>query len=91
MENSRLPIWKERSSLSKGLTMLGVVISTSVVILGLLGLTGVWRNSINVFEPLIGVLMLIQWFQYRKYNQFIAYLSLMVAIFIFIVSIVILI
>ena len=91
MKNRKLKIWKERSLISKLLTILGVVISTAVIIIGLLDFVGVRRTSINVFGPLLGALMLIQWFQYRKYNQFIAYLSLVAAIFIFIVSIVILI
>lgn len=50
----------------------------------------VWDKAINVFEPLLGVLMLIQAIENWKTNRLTAYLSLFVAIFMFIVASIIL-
>ncbi|MNP77879.1 hypothetical protein D3C76_1753930 [compost metagenome] len=47
----------------------------------------IWENAINVFEPLLGVLMVIQTIQNWKKNKAVAIFSLCVAIFIFGISI----
>jgi hypothetical protein len=47
----------------------------------------IWENAINVFEPLLGVLMVIQTIQIWKKNKAVAIFSLCVAIFIFGISI----
>lgn len=90
MESKRLPTWKEKSLFLKGVTVFGAIVSVATIILSITYFLGIWKNSINIIEPLVGVLMIIQWLQFRKYNKFTAYFSLAVGIFIFIVSIVIL-
>lgn len=66
------------------LSIAQILLSISVMGLALLQLTGAWANAINVFEPLVGVLMLIQAAQNWEKRRGIAYFSLFVAIFIFV-------
>lgn len=90
MESKKVPTWNEKTLFSKGLTVFGAIVSLATIILAITYFLGIWKNSINIIEPLVGVLMIIQWLQFRKYNKFTAYFSLGVGIFILIVSIVIL-
>ncbi|WP_312649643.1 hypothetical protein [Aminipila sp.] len=85
----QMPKWKERSTLEKGLTVFGLILSISVIILSVLSLAGRWKDLINVVEPLLGLLMLIQTLQFWKYNKAVAIFSLFVALFIFGVAIVV--
>ena len=87
MKNNKLPLWKEKSTFEKVLSVIGIIISMTIVILATLGFIGVWENAIDVVEPLIGVMMLIQTLQYRKYDKKIAIFSGAVAIFILAISI----
>ena len=74
----------------KILTIFGLIISITIVVLALMQIFNVWDKAINVFEPLLGVLMIIQAIENWKTNRATAYFSLFVAIFIFIVAIIIL-
>lgn len=78
--------WKEKTIFGKSLTVIGLIISASVLILAFLQIIGIWENAICVFEPLLGVLMLIQTIENWKKNKSVAYLSLFTAVFIFIVA-----
>jgi hypothetical protein len=69
------------------LFVVGIICSISIIILALIQILGVWETAINVFEPLLGVLMLIQAIQNWKKSKLVAIFSLCVAIFIFIVAI----
>lgn len=81
--------WKEKSLFFKILEVIGIVISILVIVLALMQLLNVWDNAINVFEPLLGVLMIIQAIENWKINRKMSYYLLFVAIFIFIVAIII--
>ncbi len=82
--------WNKKTLLSKILTIIGFIISITVIILAILHIFNVWNNAIYVYEPLTGILMLIQAIEYWPKNKKVAYISLFAAIFIFIVTIVIL-
>ena len=81
--------WKEAPLSHKIVTIICVLASLSVVVLAVLQIFNVWEQAINVFMPLMGVVMLcqsyIQWNNSRK----VAYFSIGTAIFIFICSIVV--
>lgn len=82
--------WEEKSLFMKVLTIIGFVISVLVIILSMLQIFDIWDRAINIFEPLLGVMMLIQTIENWKTNKRTAYFSLFVAIFIFIAAIFIL-
>ena len=82
--------WNKKTIPFKNLTIFGLIISVTIVVLALMQIFNVWDKAINVFEPLLGVLMIIQAIENWKTNITTAYLSLFVAIFIFIVAIIIL-
>lgn len=82
--------WNKRTLQLKALTIIGAVISIAVIILSLMQIFNVWDEAINIFEPLLGALMIIQAIENWKTNRSTAYFSLFVAIFIFIVAIIIL-
>ena len=71
-------------------SIIGIVLSVAIMVLAVMQLFGIWKYAINVMEPLMGLLMLINAYQNWKQNRLVAYFSIGVAIFIFIVSIVIL-
>lgn len=75
--------------LNKGkvLTIFGLIISVIVIVLAFLQVFNVWNNAIYVYEPLVGVLMIIKAIEFWKTNKSIAFFLLFVAIFTFIVSI----
>ena len=83
--------WNKKAIPFKILTIFGLIISITIIILSILQIFNVWNKAINVFEPLLGVLMLIQTIENWKTNKSTAYFSLFVAIFIFIVAFIILI
>lgn len=82
--------WNKKTVPFKILTIFGLIISVTIVVLSFIQIFNVWDNAINVFEPLLGVLMIIQAIENWKSNKTIAYFSLFVAVFIFIVAIIIL-
>ena len=82
--------WNKKTAPFKILTIVGLIISVTIIVLSFIQIFNVWDKAINVFEPLLGVLMIIQAIENWKANKSIAYFSLFVAIFIFIVAIIIL-
>ena len=82
--------WNKKTVPFKILTIVGLIISVTIIVLSFIQIFNVWDNAINVFEPLLGVLMIIQAIENWKANKSIAYFSLFVAVFIFIVAIIIL-
>ncbi len=82
--------WNKKTIPFKILTIFGLIISVTIVVLALMQIFNIWDNAINVFEPLLGVLMIIQAIENWKTNRSTAYFSLFVAIFIFLVAIIIL-
>lgn len=86
MENIK-NIWKQKQTNEKVLSVLGIICSMSIIILACMQILGIWKTAINVFEPLLGVLILIQAIQNWKKNKVVAIFSLCVAIFIFLVAI----
>ncbi|MCM1404664.1 MAG: hypothetical protein NC133_04180 [Prevotella sp.] len=73
----------------KILTVIGLIISVAIIILSFLQIFDIWDQAIKIFEPLLGVMMLIQTIENWQTNRKTAYFSLFTAIFIFIGAILI--
>lgn len=86
----KLKDWNKKTLPFKILTILGLIISITIIALAFMQIFNVWDKAINVFEPLLGILMIIQAIENWKTNRSTAYFSLFVAIFIFVVAIIIL-
>jgi uncharacterized membrane protein YiaA len=71
----------------KVLTVISCICSLSIIILVGMQILGVWKTAINVFEPLLGVLMLIQTIQNWKKSKSAALINLCGAILILFISI----
>lgn len=69
------------------LKIMSNICSISIIIFVFIQILGIWKNAIYVFEPLLGVLMLIQAIQNWKKNKLVTILSLCAAILIFLVTI----
>ncbi len=69
------------------LNIMSNICSISIIILVFIQILGIWKNAIYVFEPLLGVLMLIQAIQNLKKNKLVTILSLCAAILIFLATI----
>lgn len=82
--------WKTKSLFSKIITIIGCIISLIIIILVLVQLLNIWDKAINIFEPLLGVLMIIQAIENWDKDRKMAYISLVVALFVFIVTFIIL-
>ena len=86
----KLKDWNEKTIPFKILTIFGLIISVTIIVLALMQIFNIWDKAINVFEPLLGILMLIQAIENWKTNRATAYFSLFIAIFIFLIAIIIL-
>lgn len=75
-------IWSQKQTNDKVLSVISMICSISIIILACMQILGVWKTAINVFEPLLGVLMLIQAIQNWKKNKDVAKVSLFAAILI---------
>jgi len=84
-----MPKWKEKSSYEKGLIVLSMTLSFLVILFAIMYLTGKWKGAINIIEPLLGLVMLIQALQFWKYNRFISIFSLITSLLILVVSMVV--
>lgn len=80
-------IWSQEQTSEKVLTVISSICSISIIILACMQILGTWKNAIDVFEPLLGVVILIQAIQNWRKNKKVAIFSLCAAIFIFLVSI----
>ena len=83
--------WKEKSLAKKVLIVSILVLSISVIVLAIMQITGLWNNAIYVFEPLMGVVMILNALNIYKYNKRAAFFNFAVAVFIFIITFVIII
>ncbi len=81
--------WCEMQMYEKISFILGSICSVSVIILGFMQLLDIWVKAINIFEPLLGVLMVTQGVLQWRRNKTVAVFSLCVAIFIFIITFII--
>lgn len=75
-------IWSQKQINEKVLSVISSICSISIIILACMQIFGVWKTAANVFEPLLGVLMLIQAIQNWKKNKVVAIVSLCAAILI---------
>ena len=82
--------WNTMTTQDRIINVLIIIFSIAVIVLAALQLLGIWKNSINVYEPLIGVVLLLQAIYHWKKNRTVAIISLCVAGFIFACAIVIL-
>ena len=73
------------------INVLIIVLSVAVIALAALQLLGIWEDSINVYEPLLGVILLLQAKLLWTKNRKIAVMQLCAAGFVFICTFVILI
>ncbi len=90
MEKITKPKWKDKTLTGKIISIVGIIISFAVIILAILHLIGVNDRLVQIYEPLLGVLMLIQAAENWKYERRLAVFSLIVAVVIFICAAVIL-
>lgn len=80
-------IWIQKSTSEKILSLFVSISSIIIIVLAFMQILGIWENTINVFEPLLGVVILIQAIQNWKKNKIVAIFSLCASIFIFLVAI----
>lgn len=91
MEQVTKKKWKDIELKVRILFVLQIVVSLALIVLASLQLTGKWEGAINVFEPLLGVMMIINGLcasklSVSKFNKIVAYFSYGVAIFIFMIT-----
>lgn len=80
-------MWSQKQTDEKVLYVISSICSISIIILACMQILGIWKTAANVFEPLVGVLMLIQTIQNWKKNKAVAKVSLFAAILILVYSI----
>ena len=83
--------WNNMNTSDRIVNVLIIVLSVLVIILAAFQLFGIWEESINVYEPLVGVVLLLQAKLFWKNNRKIAVIQLCAAGFVFICAFVILI
>lgn len=82
-------IWSKKQVDEKVLNIISSICSIIIIILVFMQILGIWKTAINAFEPLLGVLMLIQSSRNWNKNKVVAILSLCAAILSFLVGIII--
>lgn len=82
--------WKKMTARDRIIHVLIIILSAAVIVLAALQLLGIWENSINVYEPLVGVVLLLQAKLFWKKDRKIAVMQLCAAGFVFICAFVIL-
>jgi hypothetical protein len=80
-------ILNEKKGNEKLLILTRIACSVIVIILALMQLIGIWDKAIYIFEPLMGIVMLIQAIEHWKKNRKLAVFSLAVALFVFVCAI----
>lgn len=80
-------ILSKKNTKEKVLSVISAICSISIIVLACMQIFSIWDNAINVLEPILGVLILIQAIQYWKKNKVVAIFNLCAAIFIFLVTI----
>lgn len=74
MKKLEIPKWKDKSKYEKILTITGLFLAIVIIVLALIEFLEVYE-TINIFEPLLGILLLIQGLQYYKYDRMTAIVS----------------
>ena len=82
--------WNNMTTQDRITNVLIIILSVAVIVLAALQLFGIWEDAINVYEPLIGVVLLLQAKLFWKKNRKIAVVQLCAAGFVFICAFVIL-
>ena len=82
--------WNNMTTRDRIINVLIIVLSVAVIVLAALQLLGIWEDAINVYEPLIGIVLLLQAIYHWKKNRSVAIISLCAAGFILTCAIVIL-
>ena len=83
--------WNNMTTADRITNVLIIVLSVAVIALAALQLLGIWEDSINVYEPLVGVVLLLQAKLLWTKNRKIAVMQLCATGFVFICTFVILI
>jgi len=83
--------WRNMTARDRIINVLIIILSVAVIALAALQLLGIWEDAINAYEPLIGVVLLLQAICHWKKNRTVAIISLCAAGFIFVCAFVILI
>ena len=76
--------WNQMPLRDRIINVLIIVLSSVVIILAALQLLGIWKDVINVYEPLIGVVLLLQAVLFWNSNRRIAVIQLCAAAFVLI-------
>lgn len=74
--------WRQKQTHEKVLSASSIICSIIIIIMICMQILGNWKTASNIFEPLLGVLMLIQTAQNWKKNKNVAKGSLCAAILI---------
>ena len=82
--------WKNMTTQDRIINALIIILSVAVIVLAAHQLLGIWEHSINVYEPLSGIGLLLQAKLFWKKNRKIAVTQLCAAGFVFICTFVIL-
>ena len=82
--------WNNMTTRDRIINVFIIILSLAVIALAALQLLGIWEESINVYEPLIGVVLLLQAMYRWKNNRTVAIISLCAAGFVFVCAFVIL-
>ena len=82
--------WNKMTTQDWIINVLIIALSVAVIVLAALQLLDIWEDSINVYEPLIGIVLLLQAIYHWKKNRSVAIISQCAAGFIFACAIVIL-
>jgi len=81
--------WKDVPLMQKIVTIISIVVSLSVVVLGILQIFEIWMYAINLCIPLMGVVNLCQAYVQWNTSRKVAYFSIGTAVFIFICALVV--
>lgn len=87
MRKVRRSIWSQKRTDEKVLSVIISICCISIIILVCMQILGIWKTAVNVFDPLMGVLMLIQTIENWKKNKALATVSLCAAILFLLYSI----
>ncbi len=79
--------WKDIPLLDKVVTVISLVVSSSVLALGILQIFNILDKAINVAVPLMGITMLCQAYTFWNRSRKLAYFSIGAAVFIFLCAI----
>lgn len=71
---------------NKKITVPIIIISIIIVVLALCQLLEIWKDAIYVFEPLMGIVLILQIILFWNTNRKVALIQLAVAVFILCVA-----